>query len=570
MIYGYLGNPKLRKAFVSIRLTQDQIDEYRKCAKDPIYFIRNYVKIVVLGKGIQPFDLWPFQEEMIHTFNDNRFVICKIPRQSGKSISTIAYLLWVVLFQENYNIAILAHKGSAANGLLQRLKLAYENLPRWLQSGIVEWNKGNIELENGSKIGAYATSADGLRSGSFDMILLDEFAFVPTNTAEAFFTSTYPVITAGTDTKIIIVSTPNGMNHFYNMWIKAEQKKSDYIPIEVHWSAVPGRDEKWKQETIRNTSEEQFNQEFNCEFLGSTNILINPAKLKQLILLQKQPIFQMENLDVYENPIPGHTYTITVDVAEGLGLDYSTMQVIDVTKIPYKQVAKYRNNKISPYLFPTKIIQVAQMYNEAFVLVEINSIGLQVSDTIHFEFGYENLIKIEVKGKQGQTTSPGFKKKVAFGLKTSSQTKMIGCTNLKTMIESDKLIVFDEQTIKEFTTFTADKKSFKAEDGANDDLVMGLVHFGWLTGQRYFKENINNNIRQLIQKEQLDLMDDDVCPVPIIDNGLSSNLLDDDFDSDRWIQDRKEKTPYTKEMMIEDIKKRNPFDNFDVFSRFAN
>jgi hypothetical protein len=561
MIYGYLGNPKLRKAFINISLTQHELDEYRKCAKDPIYFIRNYMKIVVLGKGIQPFDMYPFQEDMIHTFQDNRFVICKIPRQSGKSITTVAYLLHTIIFNENYNIAILAHKGSAANGILQRLKLAYENLPRWLQSGIIEWNKGNIELENGSKISAYATAADGLRSGSFDLVFLDEFAFVPTNVAEAFFTSTYPVITAGTDTKMIIVSTPKGMNHYFTMWSKAIQKKSEYVPIEVHWSAVPDRDEKWKEETIRNTSPEQFQQEFETEFLGSTNTLISSAKLKQLLVLAENPIRTIDNLSIYEEPIPGHTYTMTIDVAEGLGLDYSTMQVIDVTTIPYKQVAKYRNNQISPYLFPTAIIQVAKKYNEAFVLVEINSIGLQVSDTLHFEFGYENLIKIEQKGKQGQITTPGFKRRIAYGLKISNQTKMIGCANLKTMIESDKLIVRDEDTLKEFTTFTGEKKTFKAEEGKNDDLVIGLVHFGWLTGQRYFKDNINNNIRELIQKEQMDLMDVDICPPPIIDNGLNQGY--EEFDGDRWIEDKKSKYNYTKEMLQEELKRRNPFDSFD-------
>jgi hypothetical protein len=304
---GYNGNPRLRRAFTNIAMSQYEIDEYAKCMADPIYFIKTYMKIVVLGKGVQPFLLYDFQEEMIHTFQKNRFVICKIPRQSGKSITTIAYLLHSLLFNENFNMAVLAHKGAAANGLLQRLKLAYENLPTWLQSGIIEWNKGNIELENGSKIGAFATSADGLRSGSYDMILLDEFAFVPNNVAEEFFTSTYPVITAGTDTKIIIVSTPKGMNHFYTMWNNAERKKSDYVPIEVHWSAVPGRDEAWKEETIRNTSPEQFQQEFNVEFLGSTNTLISGPKIKQMFATSKDAIAHDSNMDIIEMPVPGNT-----------------------------------------------------------------------------------------------------------------------------------------------------------------------------------------------------------------------------------------------------------------------
>jgi Terminase large subunit, T4likevirus-type, N-terminal/Terminase RNaseH-like domain len=541
-IAGYNGNPKLRRAFVDIALTQRQVDEFKKCAKDPIHFIRNYVKIVSLDRGIIHFDLYPFQADMITKFVNNRFVICKIPRQSGKTITTVAFLLHSILFSENYNVAILAHKGSAANGILQRLKLAYENLPPWLQSGIIEWNKGNIELENGSKISAHATSADGLRSGSYNAILLDEFAFVANNIAEEFFTSTYPVITAGTKTKIIIVSTPKGMNHFYNMWVRAEAGKSDYLPIEVHWSAVPGRDEAWKEQTIRNTSEEQFQQEYNTEFLGSSNILISPTKMKQLIVNQKDPAEKDGLLDIYEQPQPGHTYAMTVDVSEGLGLDYSTFAVIDVTSIPYKLVAKYRNNKITPMLFPTVILQAAIKYNEAFVLVEINSIGLQVSDILHFEFGYENLIKIETKGKQGQIQSGGFKKKVAYGVKTTKQTKAIGCANLKTLIESDKLIVYDPDMIKEFTTFSVNKQSYSAEDGSNDDLVMTLVHFGWLTSQRYFKENINSDIRQAIQREQMNIMDTDLVPFGIIDNGIDDPFKEKRVkDAELWVDERNSK-----------------------------
>ena len=320
----YLGNPKLRKAYTQVAMSQHEVDEYVKCVNDPVYFTKSYVKIVVLGKGIQPFDLYPFQEEMIRSFEKERFVICKIPRQSGKSITTIAFLLHTILFNESYNIAILAHKGSAANGLLARLKLAYENLPSWLQSGIIEWNKTSIELENGSKIAAFATSADGLRSGSFDMILMDEMAFVPSNIVEAFFESTYPVITAGDKTKIIIVSTPKGMNAFYTMWIKATSGKSDYYPIEYHWYDVPWRSEAWKEQTIRNTSQEQWDQEFGGEFLGSSNTLISAAKLHQLLVAMEEPIKTENSVKFYEMPIANHTYTIIVDVAEGLGLDSST------------------------------------------------------------------------------------------------------------------------------------------------------------------------------------------------------------------------------------------------------
>ena len=536
---GYNGNPKLRRAFVQIAMTQHQVDEFDKCRLDPIYFIKNYVKIVSLDKGIVPFTLYPFQENMIDEFQKNRFVICKIPRQSGKTITTVAFMLWTILFHENYTMAILAHKGTAANGTLSRMKLAYENLPPWLQQGIVEWNKGNIELENGSKIAAFATSADGLRSGSYNLILLDEFAFVPNNIAEEFFTSTYPVITAGSTTKIIIISTPKGMNHFCTMWEKATKKQSDYFPIEVHWSAVPGRDQAWKEMTIRNTSAEQFQQEFETEFLGSSNTLISGGKLKQLLAMIIDPVDRDGKLKLFERPIPGHTYCMTVDVAEGQGKDYSAFSIIDVTESPYKVVATYLNNQITPMLLPTPVVKYARMYNDAFVLIEINSIGLQVADIIHFEIGYENLIKIQAKGKQGQQQTAGFTRKVAFGLKQTKQTKIIGCTNLKALIENDKLIVNDQITCQEFTTFISDKQTFKAEEGKNDDMVMTLVNFGWLTGQRVFKENINNNIRQLLQDEQLQIIDQDLVPFGIIDDGLNDPFDNDiDANGDRWVTDR--------------------------------
>jgi hypothetical protein len=538
----YLGNPKLRKAYTQVAMTQHEIDEYIKCVNDPVYFTKNYVKIVVLGKGIQPFALYPFQEEMIQTFQRERFVICKIPRQSGKSITTIAFLLHTILFNESYNIAILAHKGSAANGLLARLKLAYENLPSWLQSGIIEWNKTSIELENGSKIAAFATSADGLRSGSYDMILMDEMAFVPSNIVDAFFESTYPVITAGDKTKIIIVSTPKGMNTFYTMWMKATTGKSDYYPIEYHWHDVPWRNEAWKEQTIRNTSQEQWDQEFGCEFLGSSNTLINAAKIQQMFATMIQPIKIENNVKYYEMPRENHTYAVIVDVAEGLGLDYSTYSIIDVTSIPYKQVAVFKDNNIKPILLPTQVVSVAKRYNEAFILVEINSIGLQVADMIHYDLAYENLIKIQSKGKQGQQWSAGHKKNLAFGVKTSTQTKQIGCTNLKTMIESDKLLVYDEDTIKEFTTFCVDKKTFKAEQGSNDDIVMTLVNFSWLIAQKFFRESVNNDIRKVLQEEQMHIMDTDLVPFGIIDNGIDDPWNDDK--TDKWFGDRMKAYPF--------------------------
>lgn len=533
--FGYQNNPNLPRHDYKHSFTQHEINEFIKCAEDPVYFAVNYMKIVNVDKGLMHFEMWDFQQDMLKTFHEKRFSICKLPRQVGKTTTSVAYLLHYILFNENVNVAILANKSTTAREIMSRLQLAFEYLPFFLKQGVIEWNKGSIELANGSKAIADSTSGSSVRGRSFNVIFLDEFAFVPNNIAEAFFMSTYPTISSGNSTKVIIVSTPNGMNLFYKMWTEAVEKKSLYIPIEIHWSMVPGRDEKWKEITIRNTSEDQFRQEFECEFIGSTNTLIHPIKLRSMVW--HNPIRKDFNdcLHIYKEPEPGRTYVMTVDVAEGQNLDYSTFSVIDVTEFPYRQVAKYKNNTIAPLLLPTEIVKAGLMYNEAFVLVEINSIGLQVSDILHHELAYDNLIKIEMKGKQGQQHSPGFKKKIAYGLKMTHQTKMIGCANLKTLIESDKLIINDYDTIQELMTFSSDKKTFKAEEGNNDDLAMTLVHFGWLTSQRYFKENINNDIRSALQQEQLNIMDTDIVPFGLMDNGIDDPFDDPESDArEKW------------------------------------
>ena len=373
----YLGNPNLKKVNTPVEYTKEQIIEFQKCEKDPIYFMETYMKIVSLDEGLVPFKMYDFQKHIVRTIHDNRFTICKLPRQSGKSTTTVSYLLHYALFNPNSNIAILANKSSTARDILGRVQLAYENLPKWLQQGVINWNKGNIELENKSQIVAAATSSSAIRGGSYNIIFLDEFAFVPPNIAEMFFSSVYPTISSGTKTKMIIVSTPYGMNQFYKLWSDAENKKNDYVPIEVHWSEVPGRDEEWKENTIRNTSPEQFQQEFECEFLGSVNTLISPAKIKNMVF--KTPKTSNAGLDVYEDPVKGKTYTITVDVARGVSRDYSAFIVTDVSQMPFNIVAKYRNNDIKPLLFPHTIDQVAKAYNHAHVLVETNDLGQQIA-----------------------------------------------------------------------------------------------------------------------------------------------------------------------------------------------
>jgi hypothetical protein len=531
----YLGNPNLKKANTQIEFTQDNIEEYLKCKDNPVYFAQNYVKIVTLDHGLQPFKTYDFQERLINNFYQNRFNICKMPRQTGKSTTVISFLLHHVVFNDSVNIGILANKASTARELLSRLQVAYENLPKWMQQGILSWNKGSLELENGSKILAASTSASAVRGMSFNILFLDEFAFVPNHIADAFFASVYPTITSGKSTKVIIVSTPHGMNHFYRMWHDAENGSNDYIPTDVHWSEVPGRDEKWKKQTIKNTSEQQFKIEFECEFLGSVDTLIAPSKLKTLIY--DNPIQRNAGLDVYEPPKKRHDYVMTVDVARGVGNDYSAFVLTDITEFPHRIVAKYRNNTIKPMLFPNIIWEVARKYNEAFILCEVNDIGDQVASILQYDLEYQNLLMCSMRGRAGQIVGQGFSgSKTQLGIKMSKTVKKVGSLNLKTLIEEDKLFFNDYEIISELTTFVAKHNSFEAEEGCNDDLAMCLVIYAWLVAQDYFKELTDQDVRKRIYQEQKNQIEQDMAPFGFINDGLDDSTFVDD-DGDRWFVD---------------------------------
>ena len=521
----YLGNPLLKAAGVNVEWTEETLQEYQKCWEDPQHFIENYIKIVHVDRGLVPFDMYGYQKKMIQTFMDDRFVICKMPRQTGKSTTIISFLLHYILFNQDVNCAILANKLSTARELLSRLQLAYENLPKWMQQGVVIWNKGNIELENGSKILAAATSSSAVRGSSFNIIFLDEFAHVPKNIADQFFTSVYPTISSGETTKVFIVSTPLGLNMFYKMWIDAEEGRSNYTPIDVHWSEVPGRDEKWKAETIKNTSEVQFTQEFECEFIGSTLTLIAPSKLRTMAF--QRPVGSKGGMDIYEQPRKDRTYCIVADSAQGKEQDYSALSVFDITEIPYKQVAKYRDNTISPMLYPNIIYQIGMQYNTAWTMVEINDVGQQVAETLHFDLEYENILMCSMHGRAGQKVGGGFGKNNQLGIRTSKQLKRIGCAALKEMIETDKLIVPDFETIAELTTFSSKHNSYEAEEGSHDDLAMTLVIFSWLVQQQYFKDMTDLDIRQQMYKDQMESLEQDMLPFGIIDNGQEEESFTD-------------------------------------------
>ncbi len=533
----YLGNPNLKRANTPINFTKEDVEEYLRCKKDPVYFARNYVKIVSLDEGLVGFDMYDFQEKLIRNFHEKRFNICKMPRQTGKSTTCVAFLLHYAVFNDSVNIGILANKAATARELLGRLQTAYENLPKWMQQGILSWNKGSMELENGSKILAASTSASAVRGMSFNIIFLDEFAFVPNHIAEQFFSSVYPTITSGKSTKVIMVSTPHGMNHFYRYWHDAQRGKNEYTPTEVHWSEVPGRDSEWKAQTIANTSEQQFKVEFECEFLGSVDTLISVSKLKNLVF--EDPIKNNgKGLVVYEEPEEEKNYIITVDTARGIDHDYSAFVVFDITNFPYKTVARYKNNEIKPMLFPSIILEMAKAYNDAYVLVEVNDIGEQVASILQYDLEYENMLMCSMRGRAGQIVGSGFSgKKTQMGVRMTQAVKKTGCSNLKALIEEDKLFTNDYDIIAELTTFVQKKQSWEAEDGCHDDLAMCLVIFAWLVAQDYFREMTDNDVRKRIYEEQKNQIEQDMAPFGFILNGLDDEEEFVDSDGTLWKTD---------------------------------
>ena len=528
----YLGNPNLKKAGTEIQFTKKQVEEWIKCKNDPLYFACNYMQIINLDEGLVPFSMYDFQKEILMDFHNNRFNIAKLPRQTGKSTTVVAYLLHYAIFNDSVNIGILANKASTARELLGRLQLAYENLPKWMQHGILVWNKGNVELENGSKILAASTSASAVRGMSFNILFLDEFAFVPNHVAEQFFASVYPTITSGKSTKVIIISTPNGMNHFYKMWEDAQRGKNGYVTNEVHWSQVPGRDAKWKEETMKNTSKRQFAQEFECDFLGSADTLISPAKLQAIPF--NEPIQSNAGLDIYQRAEKDHEYIITVDVARGIGGDYSAFVVFDITTMPYKVVAKYRNNEIKPVLFPSIIFGVAKNYNYPYILIEVNDIGDSIGAMLNYDLEYPNVLMCAMRGRAGQIVGQGFSgNKTQLGVKMSITVKKQGCANLKAIIEEDKLLFNDFHIFQELTTFVQKKQAWEADEGYHDDLVMCLVLFAWLVMQEYFKEMTDQDVRRRIYEEQREQIEQDMAPFGFIDDGMGDDTFMDG-DGDLW------------------------------------
>lgn len=526
---GYNGNILLKKANQNIEWSKELISEWAKCSEDPIYFIENYMKIISLNEGLQNFKPYPYQKEMIMSFVNNRNTIVTTARQAGKSTTTCGFILWYIIFQSDKTVALLANKGETAREILSRVQLAYQHLPKWLQQGVREWNKGSFELENNSRVIAAATSASAIRGYTISLLVIDEAAHIDT-TWDEFFTSVYPTISSGKDSKIILVSTPNGLNHFYSTWINAKEGRNGYHPIMVRWDSVPGRDEKWKQETLAgmNFDLEKFEQEMNCEYLGSSGTLIAGWKLKELV--HQSPMVQKEGLIQYYKPEQNSVYVIIADVSRGKGLDYSAFQVIDVTRMPYNQVCVYRNNAVSPVDYADTIHRIAKAYNNASVLVEINDIGEQVSHSLHYDFGYENTLFTENAGRSGKQITSGFSGRgTDKGIRTTKVVKSVGCSILKLLIEQNQFIINDFYTINELSTFSKKGNSYEAESGKHDDLVMCLVLFAWMSEQQYFKDYTNINTLISLREKTEDDMEQDLAPFGFVFDGRES-FDDEDYE----------------------------------------
>jgi hypothetical protein len=542
----YNGNSRLKQIGFTIDYEEWQLEEIVKCIDDPIYFIENYCKIVSLDHGLVPFKLYDCQKEKVQTILNNRKVILMEGRQQGKTITSAACILWYTLFQDSKTVAILANKAAAAREVMSRYQGMYENLPLWLQQGVKEWNKGSIELENGSKVFTAATAASGIRGKSVNWLYIDEAAIIPNNIAEEFFTATYPTIMAGETTKVLMSSTPLGYNHFWKFWNDAEQGINDFVNLFIPYTAIPGRDEKWANEQRAVLGDVKFTQEVLCNFLGSSYTLLDADTLGRLS--PKQPIFTKDHLDVMEEPVratlnedgktktPANAYVIVVDTSRGVGGDYSAFVVIDITTSPYKVVAKYRDNRVTPLLYPSIIHTVARNYNNAHILVEINDNGQQIADILYHELEYENMLWINRDGTKGQVVSGGFGgRTVQCGVRTDKKVKRIGCSQLKTLVEGQRLLVWDKDIISEFSTFVEVKDSYAADEGYHDDLVMPLVLFGWLTTNPYFRDLTNLNIRETMYENQIRQIEDELTPFGFIDDGRESEKPEQFvMDGDLW------------------------------------
>ena len=520
--FGYLGNPNVKRDGVETEFSKEEIREYMKCMKDPVYFAKKYVKIISLDDGLVPFELYPYQKKMFKHFNKNRFSIVLACRQSGKSISSVVYILWYAVFHPEKTIAILANKGAVAREMLSRITLALENLPFFLQPGTKALNKGSLEFSNNSKILAAATSGSSIRGLSINLLFLDEFAFIDDDAR--FYTSTYPVVSAGKDTQIIICSTANGIGNVYHkLWEGASQGTNEFKPFRIDWWDVPGRNEKWKKETVANTSELQFEQEFGNTFHGRGNTLISANHL--LAQVSVDPEFFKENVWVYKQPVEGHEYVMTVDVSKGRNQDYSTFTIIDVSTTPFEQVCVFRDNNISPMLLPDIIYKYANTYNECYVVIESNDQGAVVCNGLYYDLEYEQMfVESSIKAN-------------ALGATMTRRVKRIGCSSIKDLIEQKKLKINDANTIVEMSTFVSKGNTYMAMAPNHDDIMMNLVLFAWFTTTDVFQSLTNIDMKDMLYKERLKAIQDDMLPFGYVESGnYEKDKYTKDEDGNIWFE----------------------------------
>lgn len=526
----YNGNANLKSVGVPVQYTQEQLKEYIKCRNDPIYFMNTYCYIVSLDAGSTLFKTHPYQERLVDAIHNNRFVLGKIGRQLGKTITVACYLIHFAIFNDNKEICILANKASAAREVLSRVQFAYEYLPIWLQQGIKTWNKGNLELENGSKIYTGATTASGPRGKSISLLYIDEAAIIENGVADAFFASTYPTISSGKDSKIIMTSTPLGFNHFWKFWNDSETGKNAFKRVEAHYSEHPDRTPEWAATILEHLGPLKFNQEVLCHWLGSSATLIDSNTIGKLSA--KTPISSKDGLDIFEAPVkadpdtstPESFYCMIVDVSKGVGADYSAFCVVDITTVPYKMVARFRSNTMPPLVLPTVIHRVATEYNNAYVLCEINT-SEQVAYILHNELEYENLMTVK-RTQRGQEISQGFAGgTLAMGVQTDKKVKRIGCSNFKSLVEEGKFLFWDHVAISEISTFIEKKDSYAADDGYTDDVVMTMVLFAWLTTQTYFKDLNNVDIRKALYEQQMEALEQSMTPFGFILDGRDEDVM---------------------------------------------
>lgn len=520
MKLSYNGNTQLKPANAEIPFPQEYIDEYIKCQQSYEYFIENYNYIVSLnGQDLVKIKLYDYQKKLIKVIDENKYTISKMPRQCGKTTSVGMYVVWCIIFKHNYSVGIAADKDVTAKEIIERIQTAYENLPMWLQQGVKTWNDHNIKLENGSKVTATATTKKTFRGQSHNLILLDEFAFVEKGIADQFYGSVYPVVSSSPKAKMVIISTPKGLNHYYKLWKDAENGNNTFKPVDVMWNDVPGRGDEFRKETIANIGQERWLQEFCCDFQGNTNSLVSETTLKNIPI--ENTIRESENVKFYDFPVTGNQYFMAVDTSEAKGLDYHAFVVLDITKRPFEVVCTFKCNTTPVLLYPSIIYRIASYYNNAFVLIETKSSGEQVADMLFHDNEYENILGAEKKGASGQVLT--LYRNKAKGISTSVRTKNIGCSNLKLLAESEQLIFKDEDLITELKNFQLKGRSYQAASGYNDDLVMCLVTFAWATSQTFFSEISDSGDVKQILKEKIKEIEEDLLPFGVILDGMNDN-----------------------------------------------